>query len=238
MTLFDELDAAYEHVAGRTCPDWLAGITSADLPTVVEAIRRGAHDPQARQVADTFLRDLITLGRHQTDALTVALYALAPQLRAGLGRAVTDDYRDEVLTDLTMVLLDSPLDGTGLARLLLRRAHSRTRRAARRTHTRGTRNVRTIAPADPTTLARQPDPRDDIATTVARRVDLDRFAAAVHTALDTGQLSESAWTIYREHRLRRAVDTVEHPSTSHERSTATRTARQLEPLITTYLHAA
>lgn len=239
MTLFDELDAAYQRLTGRPRPAWLTTVTKTDLPGLVATIRDDRdHDPRIQRTADTALRDLIGVGRSESDALTVALYALAPRLRAGLGRAITDDYRDEVLTDLALVLLDSPLHGPGLARLLLRRAHSRTRRAARRAHTRGTRNVRTTAPRDPATLALERDPGDDVATIVARRVDLDRFATAVRAALGAGQLSEAAWTVYREHRLRRAVDTVERHSTSHERSTATRAARQLEPLITTYLHAA
>jgi len=34
------------------------------------------------------------------------MYALAPRLRIRLGRAVTDEYRHDVLTDLALVLLD------------------------------------------------------------------------------------------------------------------------------------
>ncbi|MEZ5246043.1 MAG: hypothetical protein R2707_13170 [Acidimicrobiales bacterium] len=50
--------------------------------------------------------------------MIVASFALVPLLRARLGRAVTDEYRNDALTELTIVLLDAPTVGAHLARRL------------------------------------------------------------------------------------------------------------------------
>lgn len=235
MNLFRDLDTTYQHLARRPHPTWLTVISRGGLDEVVATIRDDRHDTTA---SDTALRALIGVGRHEPDALTVAIHALAPRLRARLGRTVTDEYSHDVLTDLTLVLLDSPLDGPRLANRLVNRAHNRTYKAAQRVHTRGAVHITTVAPHDPEHFARHHDRSDDIATIVAQRVDLARFHTAIRTAIDTGKLSEPSWAAYRDHRLRRALDIDDRICTNHERTTASRTARKLEPLIATYLHAA
>ena len=111
MNVFRQLDTTYQHLTTRPRPAWLAAITSGGYDDVVAAIR---DDRPNTATSDSTLRALLAIARHQPDALTVAMHALAPRLRARLARSVTDDYRADALTDLTIVLLDSPLDGPAL----------------------------------------------------------------------------------------------------------------------------
>lgn len=239
MNLYRQLDTAYQHFTTRPRlrPGWLDTVTADGYDEVVAAIRNDQPDPTT---SDTALRALLEAARRHPDALTVALHALAPRLRARLGRSVTDDYRGDVLTDLAFVLLDSPLDGRGLAARLVNRAHNRTHKAARSVHTRGVVNITTIAPLDPNHFARRHDSGndDDVATIAARRADLARFHAAVRAAVHDGQLTDDAWAAYRDHRLRRVLDPDARLCTSHERTIASRTARKLESIIDHNLHAA
>ena len=236
MNLFRQLDDSYHHLAVRQRRlGWLTSLGSASLDDLVGAIRADRPD-SAR--SDTTLRAVIEIGRRDPDALTVAMHALAPRLRSRLARAVTDDYRDDALTDLAYVLADSALDGPRLAARLVNRAHNRTHKAAQRLHTRGVVNVTTTTPHDPEHFDRHHDGSDDIATTIARRVDLGRFHAAVQAAIDDGRFSEASWAAYRDHRLRRAVDPDGPVCTNHERTTASRAVPKLQPLIDMHLHAA
>lgn len=235
MDLYRQLDIAYQHIVRRPHPRWLTAISPDPLDDIVTSIRDDRPDPTA---SDTTLRTMIDIGRHEPDALTVAMHALAPKLRARLGRTVTNDYRHDVLTDLALVLLDSPLDGQRIAARLVNRAHNRTYKAARHTHTRGTVNVIHVAPADPEHFTIRSAATEDIASRVARRVDIARFGDAVNAAITSGQLSETAWTAYRNHRLCRAIDPDAEVCTSHERTTAGRTARKLRPFVERHLHAA
>lgn len=243
MDLYQGLDTAYHRMVRDHTPSWLAAITDEGedeahgLDGVVAAIRNDRPDPT---VSDMTLRALITLGRRdEPDALTVAMHALAPKLRSRLGRAVTAEYRDDVVTDLALVLLDSPLETSRLAARLVNRAHNRTYKAARHAHTRGEINLVQIIPTDPQRLRTTTTDGDgDVATIVARRVDLARFTQAVHTAIGRGDLSETAWTAYRDHRLRRALDPAAPVCGSDQRIAATRTAHKLRPLAELHLHAA
>lgn len=237
MNLFRQLDAAYHHLSTRPRPGWLATVTSGGCDEAVAAIRNDQPDPAT---SDATLRALVDVAHRQPDALTVALHALAPRLRARLGRSVTADYRGDVLTYLAIVLLDSPLDEPRLAARLVNRAHNRAHKAARSVHIRGVVNITTVAPIDPAHFIRRYDPShdEDIATVAADRADLARFHTAVRTAIEDGLLTEDAWTAYRDHRLGRVLDPDARLCSSHERTTATRTARKLAPLVDTYLHAA
>ncbi|HEX6237461.1 MAG TPA: hypothetical protein VFZ68_09710 [Acidimicrobiales bacterium] len=235
MNLYRQLDDTYQQIRRKPVPIWLAGSGPDDLDRAVAAIRADVPDSTA---SDNVLRHLIDVGRREPEAMTVALYALAPKLRARLGRTVTDEYRSDVLTQLAFVLLDSPVDGTRLAARLVNRAHNRAHKADRRTRTHGIVNVTTVAPYGPEHFERVHSHDGDVAAIVAERVDLARFHAAVGDAIASGRLSEAAWGAYLEHRLRRAVDPDAPVSSSHQRITASRTARKLTPLVETYLHAA
>lgn len=236
MNLYRQLDDAYQRLSRRPRPAWLVELCAGDSDEIVATIRADQADPLA---SDRALRSLIRLGRREPDALTVAMYALAPKLRARLARTVTDDYRSDALTDLAFVLLDSPIDVPRLAARIVNRAHNRTHKATRGTHKRGRVNITTVEPQPPDTFTRRSQAQDeDVAATAARRVDLARFNAAVQQAIHRGHLDATAWRAYRDHRLRRALDVDAPVCSSHERITASRTARKLSPLIDAHLHAA
>lgn len=226
MNLYQQLVNAYRHLARRPQPAWLEAFGVRSLDDLVAVIRNDRPDPAG---SDRHLRALLDIARRDRDALTVALYSLAPKLRIRLSRAHTDEYRHDALTDLALVLVGSPIDGPRLAARLVNRAHNRAYKAARSIHHRGTVNTITITPTDPERVARHLDTNEDLATTVARRVDLARFAHDVRINLLSGQLSERAWIAYREHRLRRAL--LDGPACSaYQRTTASRVAHKLEPL--------
>lgn len=236
MNLFRQLDTTYQRLAARRRPPaWLAGIHPGGLDDLVTTIRSDRLDPA---LSDTALRALVEVARNEPTAMTVALYALAPRLRARLARSVTGDYRHDALTELVCVLADSPLDGPRLAARLVNRAHNRAHKAAQRVHTRGVVNVTTIAPQDPEHFVRRRDDQEDIANVVARRVDLLRFHAAVAAAVQAGHVPEASWVAYRDHRLRRAVEPDAPVCSSHQRTTASRAVRKLQPFVDNYLHAA
>lgn len=235
MNLYDALDAAFRHLATRPRPPgWQ--VECPTLDDLVDAIRDDHPDP-AR--SDTILRRLLAAGRHDPDAWTVVLYALAPALRARIGRAVTAEYRDDALTDLAFVLHDAnALERPRLGHRLVNRAHNRTHKAAGRIHERGTAQPVAIAPTDPARFAYEPSPTSDLADIVANRVDLTRFQAMVDTAIADGTLPISLWNAYRAHRLARAVDPTQPACNGIQRQLARRAAARLQPLIDTYLHAA
>lgn len=240
MNPYRDLNDAYQrlarHPARRTIPSGPGG----SLDEVVATIRDDTPDCSS---SDLTLRSLIDAGRTDPDALTVVLYALAPELRARLSHAATDEYHADALGDLALVILDSDLDRPGLAHRLVNRAHNRVWRSARRVHTRGVLNVTTTVPCPPDRLARLHDHRPgvtaDVADTVADRVDLQRFQMAVETAVADGLIPPEVWAAYRDHRLHRAV-AAGQPTSSRERVAAHRAARRLAPYIDTYLglHAA
>jgi hypothetical protein len=78
----------------------------------------------------------------------------------------------------------------------------------------------------------------DIADGVTDRLALARFSEAARAAVDCGDLSASVWSAYRDHRLRRAVDSSCPTSTGVQRKLASRAATRIRPLVDQYLHAA
>ncbi|MGE3446688.1 MAG: hypothetical protein AB7H92_03795 [Microbacteriaceae bacterium] len=237
MNLYRTLDATYAPLSGRTPPTaWRTGC--ATYADIVAVIRDDRPDPAP---SDAVLRHLLLTDHDRRDASTVVLHALAPALRARLGRAVTDEYRSDALTDLAFVLLDADhatLDRPGLAHRLVNRAHTRAHKAAQRAYQRGAVQPVTIAPTDPARLGDRVACPVDVAEVVATHVDLCRFLAAAEAAVHAGDLSSSVWAAYRNHRLARAVD-PDHPACGGvQRKLASRAATRIQPLVDTYLHAA
>lgn len=237
MNLYGSLDDAYHRLARRpTPPPWSAELGGfASLDEVVGAIR---HDQPDSHRSDIVLRRLLTVARTEPDAVTVALYALAPALRTRIGAASTAEYRADALTTLAIVLLDSPLDRPRLAHRLVNRAHTRVYKAASRINRGVGSKLITITPQDPDVLTHRRGVTPDFADTVTRRVDLTRFHTAVQHAIADGELAENLWVAYRDHRLRRAVDPTALPANGSQRKLAGRAVSHLQPLVETHLHAA
>ena len=235
MNLFRHIEADFRRIARDGLPDhWR--IDAATLDDAVEAIRDHRQN-QAR--SDDLTRRLATIARTDQRAALVVLYALAPLLGARLGRAVTAEYRTDALTELAMVILDSPLDGPRLAHRLVNRAHTRVYKAARRVEQRGVVNIVQIAPVDPHRMAASVGTcAADVADGVTDRLALARFNDAARLAVDNGDLSASLWTAFRDHRLWRALDPSGPTSTGVQRKLASRAARRIQPLVDQYLHAA
>jgi hypothetical protein len=235
MNLFRHIEADYRRIARDGLPDqW--GIDLASLDDVVEAIR---DHREHQERSDDLTRRLATIARTDQRAAVVVLYALGPLLGARLGRAVTTEYRTDALTELAMVILDSPLDGPRLAHRLVNRAHTRVYKAARRVEQRGVVHIVEIAPVDPYRMAASVGTcAADIADGVTDRLALARFNNAVLTAVSTGTLSPPVWEAFRDHRLRRALDSSGPISTAVQRKLASRAAMRIQPLVDRYLHAA
>ena len=235
MNLFRHIEADYRRIARDGLPDqWCIELAAVD--DLVEAIR---DHREHQQRSDDLTRRLATIARTDQRAAVVVLYALAPLLGARLGRAVTAEYRTDALTELAMVILDSPLDGPRLAHRLVNRAHTRVYKAARRVEHRGVVHIVQIAPVDPQRmLASDGAGAADIADGVTDRMALDQFNNAVLTAVSTGTLSPPVWEAFRDHRLRRALDSSGPISTAVQRKLASRAAMRIQPLVDRYLHAA
>jgi hypothetical protein len=235
MNLFRHIEADYRRVARDGIPDqWCIDLVTLD--DVVEAVR---DHREHQERSDGLTRRLATIARTDQRAAVVVLYALAPMLGARLGRAVTAEYRTDALTELAMVILDSPLDGPRLAHRLVNRAHTRVYKAARRVEQRGVVNIVQIAPVDPHRMAASVGTcAADVADGVTDRLALARFNDAARLAVDNGDLSASLWTAFRDHRLWRALDPSGPTSTGVQRKLASRAARRIQPLVDQYLHAA
>jgi hypothetical protein len=234
---YRELDAAYRRLhrhGSRQLSDL------GDLDHLVEVIRDDTPDSAA---SDRALRELILAGRSAPAATTVALYALAPALRARISRTATTEYHHDAVTELALVVLDSDIDGARLAHRLVNRTHSRVWRSARRPHTRGVLNVTTTVPCEPDRLAllvRQQAWSNGVDDVVVNRLALERFRAAVEQAVADGVIPVDAWTVYCNHRIRRALVTGLPASTGQERVAAHRAVRRLAPYVDAHLgvHAA
>jgi len=235
MNLFRHIEADYRRIARDGIPDeWC--IDLATLDDVVEAIRDHREDQER---SDDLTRHLATTASTDQRAAVVQLYALAPLLGARLGRAVTTEYRTDALTELAMVILDSPLDGPRLAHRLVNRAHTRVYKAARRVERRGVVHIVEITPVDPRRMVASAGTcAADLADGVTDRLALARFNDAARAAVGNGVLSASLWTAFRDHRLRRALDPSGPTSTGVQRKLASRAARKVQPLVDQYLHAA
>ncbi|MGD9798828.1 MAG: hypothetical protein AB7H43_12415 [Acidimicrobiia bacterium] len=239
MNPYRDLDAAYRrfhrHAGSRQLSDL------GNLDHLVEVIR---HDTPDTAASDRALRELIIRGRSVPEATTVALYALAPALRARISRTATAEYHHDAVTELALVILDSDIDGARLAHRLVNRTHSRIWRSTRSFRTHGVLNVTTTVPCEPDRLAlfldRKPAWSDSIDDVVVNRLALERFCDAVEDAVADGVLPLDVWTVYRDHRIRRALVTGLPASTGQERVAAHRAARRLAPYVDAHLgvHAA
>jgi hypothetical protein len=228
---------AYARLDGRRRRH-LELILGADLDDLVLRIQ---HHRQAPSASDDAIRAAASA---EADAHLVALHALVPELRQRIARTATTEYHADAVGNLALVLLDSDLTPNGLAPRLISRAHNRTLRAARSARIRGDSGQIVIEPCAPDILDRRrdgrPDDHTDVAEEAAQRTDLTRFGQAVQNAITAGEMAETTWSTYRDHRLRRTLVPDAAVSTGAERVAAHRAARRLAPIVSTHLqgHAA
>jgi hypothetical protein len=256
MNQYRAIDAAYEAIV-RHPPLWLSTLAPApdqhqdgggrlltereQLDQIVAVIN--SDRPTDTADSDDMLRRLIAIGRYDSDAITVILRAFIPRLRARIRSHALAEYHSDAIAALSMVCLDSNLDGPNLAMRLLNRAHNRTWRDGRRFRNRGEINHYRTNPLSPDVILeaheRVNDPAADPADHVARIVDLARFSQAVHAALDSGEISVKTWEHFRDLKLARALLGGEALSATR-RTEAFRAAKRMEHLIDNLLssHAA
>lgn len=239
---YSDLAQAYHHLARRP-PAWARQLAPGDglgLDAVVEAVRASGPDFTR---SDATIRTLVGLAHRDPSAGTVLLHSLAPRLRQQLSRAATDEYRADALTELAIVILENDLDGEGLARRLVNRAHTRTYKREHRVRHRGTTTPMVVDPCPPDWLANLHDDRfsrPDIAVAIADRVDLERFTASAHYLVATRGLTSRSWRAFVDHRLAGALHGTGVGSPTRQRVAAHRAAQHLAPLIAHHLelHAA
>lgn len=255
MNQYRAIDAAYEAIV-RHPPVWLATLAPTTNDQLDSGRRASVREQLDRIVAvinsdrpsdtlgsDDMLRQLIAIGRDDSDAITVILRAFIPRLRARIRSHALAEYHADAIAALSMVCLDSNLDGPNLAMRLLNRAHNRTWREGRRFRNRGEINRFRTNPLSPDVILeaheRLNDPAADPADHVARIVDLTRFSQAVHAAVDNGDITAKTWEHFRDLKLARALLGGEALSATR-RTEAFRAAKRMEQLIDILLssHAA
>jgi len=82
-----------------------------DAATLDDAIETIREHRENQDRSDGLTRRVTRVAKSDQRAAVVVRYALAPLLGLRLGRAVTAEYRTDALTELALVILDSPLDG-------------------------------------------------------------------------------------------------------------------------------
>ncbi len=249
MRHYLDLDNALDRLIRRRPPwiDTLATIRPIDgrpsaeaLTTVIRTINA---DPGNTPASDRIIRQLIELGREESDAITLIARALAPRLRAKIGNGGSEEFHADAMSTLVIACMGDEITGERLALKLINRAHNHTWRHSVRTRRRGIHGQFEIRPLDPERVADIADHLGinaaDPADHVARAVDLSRFAGAVRAAIEADEISEATWTRYVDYRLARALDRPGGLS-SVARSQASRCGTRLLPWIEQFLesHAA
>ena len=191
-TLHQQLRVAYTTLARRPLPlRWLkqqpALSPYRSAADVVTAIR----DESRPRRADDTVRAMIAIAHIDSDAGTVLLEALVWPLRSRVGNNCSAEFRDEVLADLAMLILEAD-DLDQLSRLpnrLARRAYARARRRLD--------SEQALRWREPQITSDIPLP-DDIAEIATDRAHLQATLATIEHHIATGRLSAKAWEDYRD----------------------------------------
>lgn len=194
-----DLRRGYARLAHRPIPPaWStkhpALAERATMAALVTAIR----DDSDLGQSDALVRALAALAReHVEDAAVVLLEALAREALIRAGNGSSSDFRDDVLVDLTCVILDSDdlADADRLAERLTRRAHSRTARRNFMSHQRAATEVAIDAGLE----LLQPVP--SVEGQVLARIQMEHVCELLEAALASGELPEYVWHRFRDGRL-------------------------------------
>jgi len=201
-TLHQQVRRAYRRLSNRPIPEsWIAQHRQLAVLHRVDGIVAAVRDESCPQVADETVRAMVALARTDDDASTVLLEALVWPLRSRIGNGSSAEFRDEVLTDLAMVILEADdLDqATHLPARLARRAYARARRRNDLEQLNRYRELQ-ITPTE-----MQIAVPDDIAEIATDRAHLRATLATIEGHLATGRLSAKAWEDCRDGCLAPAV---------------------------------
>jgi hypothetical protein len=233
------LEAARTRLLARR-PSWLDEPPLDAYDTIDDLIVAIRHCPNGYGVSDAVIRRLAQVGEAEPDAWTVVVYALVGMIWPRMGPEVSDAHKREVVGELTIVFLDALTKGDldrcdGLARRLVKRAHSRLQRDTLSDTTRGKQRQFTLEPAPLDQLARAAHAgttvEDPVGEVVVARVDLHAVVARIDRAVACGDLPAKAWVDYRDLRLTRALYSDLPAATVQQRSAVWRAARLVAPIV-------
>lgn len=249
MQPYRNLDDALDRMARRR-PSWLddlatiAPIQARPNAEALTAVMRTINaDPADIPASDAIIRQLAHIGRCHPEAITLLVRALAPRLRAKINSGATAEFHADAIANLAIVCLEGEIVGDRLASKLVNRAHNRAWRQGVSTRHRGKYGQYATNPQEPAVMTEISDHLGgytiDPADHVARLVDLARFVTNVKMAIETGEITQTTWTHFRDLRLARALSR-EGGMSSVTRSHASRAAVRMQPLIDSNLssHAA
>lgn len=201
-TIHQQIRAAVANTANRPIPtSWLkaqpALATYRSRADIVAAVRSAPGSP----VTDETLRSLLRISRLDGDATTVILDAILPTVSRCIGRTAHPMFYDDVLTELTMVILEADTDNLidQVARRLAKRA---VRRSLRRVeienrHRDGRLNL--DEGFDSPVIA------SSVEDQALQRTELTEIARTITGAIDAGRLTSGTWTAFLDGKVLPAV---------------------------------
>ena len=227
-TLQQQLRSEYRHLDNRPLPArWIRRHPELARYPNGAALVGTVRDRERLTDADQIVRALAAISSHDSSAGTVLLEALSWGLGSGMNRRLSADYRDDLLVELSLVILeaDDLAQVDNLATRLVRRAQARTRRRYRTSIATREREVQ-VAPTDlraPSTV--------DVAQLATDRAHLTATMRIIRNHLENGRLSDRAWEDCRDGCLAPAIG---GPRLQHDRS---RTYRGRQAVKDVLVHA-
>jgi hypothetical protein len=196
--LTDCLRRRFEAVADRPVPrDWTNGAAEmgeyAQLRELVAAMR----DWQRTERGDVVVRALLPRARTDELASMVLLEGIAVPAIAQCAGTPSAEFRDEIVTDVACVLLDSE-DLLQLDRLVERIGKRAYRRARRRLDAESRWAARSLPLGSDAVAASTARPAEEIAVA---RVHLEHVYESLGEALGSGRLSTHVWEDFRDGKI-------------------------------------
>jgi len=201
-TLHQLIRIAYQRLADRPIPvRWIRmqpELVRYPNPAALVGTIRDADRPTE---ADQIVRALAALAHEHTDAGTVLLEALAWGLSSGMNRRLSAEFRDDILVELSIVILEAQdLDQLDkLASRLVRRAQARARRRHRASVETREREVQIVATGHHLSSV------VDVAQLATDRAYLTATLCLIRGHVEGGRLSESSWQDCRDGFLAPAI---------------------------------
>jgi hypothetical protein len=194
-TLQQQIRAGYRRLADRPLPTrWIRQHPELARYPNPAALVGTLRDRDRQTDADQIVRALAALTHGDTDAGTVLLEALAWGLASGMNRGLSAEFRDDILVELSLVILEATdlhqLDN--LATRLVRRAHARARRRHRVTVENRERELQ----VSPTDMQLHSDM--DVAQVATDRAYLSATLLLIGGHIESGLLTERAWVDCRD----------------------------------------